>query len=124
MLCHLPVLKWAIDEGCPWTVDDKTAEGATGLGEAADHGHVELVEYLINSGANLNAIGSYGWTALQNAVLEGSVDCVNTLLRAGADVNIKNIQGTTALGVALREEYLREEYHEIADILRAAGGTV
>ncbi|MGH8235698.1 MAG: ankyrin repeat domain-containing protein [Steroidobacteraceae bacterium] len=55
---------------------------------AVDFGHRELVQWLIDRGANPNArsrIGSEG-TALHSAAFEGDLDMVKLLVAAGADI--------------------------------------
>jgi len=69
----------------------------TALRIASNDGHVELVEMLLNNGANVNAKNSYGVTALHIASREGHTDIVAMLLAAGADVNIKSDFGDTVL---------------------------
>ena len=69
----------------------------TALRIASKEGHVELVEMLLNNGANVNAKNSYGVTALHIASREGHTDIVAMLLEKGADVNAKSDGGYTAL---------------------------
>jgi ankyrin repeat protein len=56
---------------------------------AADFGHIELVKWLLERGANPNArsgSGSQG-TALHSAAWEGNLELVKVLVMAGADIN-------------------------------------
>lgn len=78
-----------------------------------------MINFLINLGANINALARFRWTSLHEAAFAGNVDCVKMLIAAGADVNIGDIDDTTPLGIAIREG---GEDDEVAEILRAAGG--
>ena len=51
------------------------------LHEAARLGDLDVVEYLIGKGADVNAKNSYGWTPLHEAAWQGR-KAVTTLLRA------------------------------------------
>ena len=54
---------------------------------AAAEGHAEVVEALIEAGADFRARLPSGFTPLFFAVREGRTDVVRVLLKAGADVN-------------------------------------
>jgi ankyrin repeat protein len=63
----------------------------TPLLKAAWDGELEIVQYLISKGANVNAIdGSTNGTALMNAVVGNHTEIVKALLAAKADVKVKN----------------------------------
>ncbi|CAF3138304.1 unnamed protein product [Rotaria sp. Silwood2] len=61
--------------------------GNTPLFGAAKKGHVEICEYLIDNGADVNAITMTGATPLYTATEEGHLEVVVLLIRHGADVN-------------------------------------
>ena len=94
------------DEDVRIVIGDLLREGVshvaknTALRIASKEGHVELVEMLLNNGANVNAKNSYGVTALHIASREGHTDIVAMLLEKGADVNAKTNWGDTALMAA------------------------
>ena len=60
----------------------------------------EDIEYLIKSGADINAQNEKGWTPLMLAASTGAEQVVLPLLQAGAKVNIKSNDGDTALSLA------------------------
>lgn len=53
---------------------------------AAFYGHAELVERLVDFGADVNARDVYEWAPLHYAALKGRTDTCVALLHCGADV--------------------------------------
>ena len=103
---------------------DKTALMYAAMHFGAEH-NVEILEFLISKGANVNAMCSDPadnikyQTALMFATINGDVDGVQALIRAGADVNAKAFRGLdslTALGCA---KYCG--FKEIEILLRKSG---
>jgi len=86
----------------------------------ATAGNSEMVETLLDQGADPNAKAQSGWqtgaSALFLAARAGHIDCVKVLLAAGADVNAENLYGETPLGVAIRRGHT-----EVVQILKKAG---
>jgi len=79
-------------------VDPQLIENDEIILAAVDFGHRELVQWLIERGANPNArsrIGSEG-TALHSAAFEGNLEMVKLLVAAGADIRAldREYQGT------------------------------
>jgi Ankyrin repeats (3 copies) len=75
-------------------------DAATPLHLALGKGQsTELVRFLLQSGADVNASKANGVTPL---MLARELSTVRMLLEAGADVNVKNNRGSTALHVAVR----------------------
>src|SRR5207247_10766940 len=71
-----------------------------GLGWAAAEGHPEIVQALIERGADVHARSTKGYTALLLTAREGNLGATKALLASGADVNEAAKDGTTALVVA------------------------
>lgn len=63
----------------------------------------DIMETLIQWGANVNHKDIYGFTALHLAALDGLVQCVEMLIFHGADVTTKSKKGTSALNVITRK---------------------
>ena len=61
--------------------------GQTALIWAAAEGHADVVQALIDAGADFKTRLASGFTPLMFAVREGRIDVVRVLLKAGADVN-------------------------------------
>ncbi len=79
-------------------------EGQTPLHLAVILGETHMVEYLIQSGASVNAKDSSGATALHEAVRYGHLNIVKTLLDSGADVAARDSLGKTPLLIITPEE--------------------
>ncbi|MDT8364194.1 MAG: ankyrin repeat domain-containing protein [Nitrosomonas sp.] len=84
---------------------------------AATNGHHEIVAFLLDSGAHINATTDNGTTALMMAVRGNHYDTVKLLLTRGANLQASNEAGETALNWADKKErnnivkLLRENGH-------------
>uniref|UniRef100_A0A1I8GUK9 Mab-21_C domain-containing protein n=1 Tax=Macrostomum lignano TaxID=282301 RepID=A0A1I8GUK9_9PLAT len=83
-------------------VDLPDSTGATALMLAADAGHHELIEKLIDLGASVRAEDSQGRTALSRACEAGHVRAAKALMDAGADANHRDNHGLTCAQLAQR----------------------
>lgn len=72
-----------VDEGVP--VDLTDSDGNTLLMLAAYHGHAELVQALVERGADPGRLNDRGQSPLAGAVFNGSAPVVRVLVEAGAD---------------------------------------
>lgn len=95
-----------------------SVNGMTAVMNAALEGHSEVIEVLVENGAELNAQNKDGWTALMLAALKGHSEVVHVLLEKGADIRLKNTAGWTALKAASGSQH-----PEIIEMLRHAGAT-
>ncbi|KAJ0406837.1 hypothetical protein P43SY_008859 [Pythium insidiosum] len=77
-------------------------EGYSALQVAAKKRRLEAVEYLLQSGADVNQRDSDGFSALHEAAFNGDADIVRVLLKAGANKTFVTSEGTTALAIAVR----------------------
>jgi len=76
-----------------------------------------VARFLIDHGADVNAVDEDGITPLMEAARHGETEVVKVLLEAGADVNVRSkIYNTSALVGATDRDH-----DEVADLLRAAG---
>lgn len=72
--------------------------GFTALIIASAHGHKEAVEFLVNAGADVNAVHDDNQvTALMYAAASGHIEVMKTLLAKGADLHALHSNGGTAL---------------------------
>ncbi|CAG8461984.1 7692_t:CDS:2 [Diversispora eburnea] len=72
--------------------DIQDQNGYTPLAAAVSYNHIELVEFLLAHGANVNLCDNEGDSPL---FLAETVEMVQTLLDHGADPSITNIEGKT-----------------------------
>ena len=75
---------------------------STPLMEAAQEGHLELVKYLLEARADVNAQTGTGDTALSFACERGHTDVADLLLKWGADLEHESEGGRTPLMKAVR----------------------
>ena len=59
---------------------------STPLMEAAQEGHIDIVKYLINKGANIHAVTNTMDTALTYACANGHTNIAELLISCGANV--------------------------------------
>ncbi|MEN8723304.1 MAG: ankyrin repeat domain-containing protein [Alphaproteobacteria bacterium] len=74
--------------------------GETAMIAAADEGNIDIVEQLIDAGADFNQEDDRGETAMIKAVRKGHLRIVRTLADAGADLNHTDYTGRSALAHA------------------------
>ena len=97
----------------PVSIHSVNPVGETPLHVAAIQGKANIVQQLIEAGADINAPGEHGYTPLHEACAQGKIEVVELLLRNGADVAIENKDGNTPLELA---EVL--ERRKIEDLLK------
>ena len=78
----------------------------TPLHHSARNGHLQVAEFLIQSGASVDKKSVDGWTALHLTCENGHVDVIDLLLRQGADPNAMNKNHVTSLMLASREGHV------------------
>jgi ankyrin repeat protein len=81
---------------------DVNKPGWTPLHYAASAGHVQIVEYLLENSAYIDAESPNGTTPLMMAAMYGSPEAVKVLIQAGADLSSKNQLGLSAWDFAVR----------------------
>lgn len=79
-------------------------ETKTPLIEAAERGNLEIVKFLIHTGAFVNLESSFGITPLMAASENGHIAIVKVLLETGADLHAQDHWGNTALNRAEHEK--------------------
>lgn len=83
------------------------------LVKAVESGHLKVVQYLVEHGADIHGQTKFKNTALMSASLFGYLDIVKYLVDQGANVNGYNIGGETALMRAAGQRYLSIVKHLI-----------
>ncbi|CAX45120.1 SET3 histone deacetylase complex subunit, putative [Candida dubliniensis CD36] len=105
------------------SANEKDFCGFTCLHEAALEGHTQIVKYLIENGAHVNAKADEAGdseTPLIDAAENKHLDCVKVLLENDADPTIFNIDGFTALTKIYNEHEGEDGYEEIIQVLEEA----
>jgi ankyrin repeat protein len=85
-------------------LEEVTTLGSTPLFFAVVGDQVEIVQFLLDRGANPQAINIYGETPLHWAVLHNKVEFVRLLLAAGARPTHRDGELLTAVDWALEQE--------------------
>ena len=117
---YLDILKLTIQAGADPTIVNHY--GGTALIPAAEHGHVEVIEELLNDTTiNVNHVNLLGWTALMEAIVLNNGNpiqrtVVQLLIDHGADVNIPDNDNVTPL-----QHAKKQGFKEIENILIEAG---
>jgi len=95
----LQALKLFVEAG--YSVDSKSDDGSPAIVSAAMFNHPDAVEYLIQAGADVNAVDGVNTTALMRIADKcDTTDTVKALLKAGARIDVKSAGGATALEMA------------------------
>lgn len=94
---NLPMVQSLLEKGVSPNVRD--SEGVPALMWASEGGHIDIVKFLLDEGADVNAKRTKdGTTVLMETAEEGHTDVVKLLLERGAKVNVKRTKdGITAL---------------------------
>ncbi|TYZ68508.1 hypothetical protein PybrP1_005468 [[Pythium] brassicae (nom. inval.)] len=83
--------------------DHPADKGEPPLVCASRNGHIEIVELLLQYGADMNAADTDDWTALHWFAINGRTEMVSELLRQGAQVDSKSNSGATPLYIAAQQ---------------------
>lgn len=104
-------------------VDVIDPEQRTSLINATFYNNIELMNWLIENGANVDAQDLEGFTALHFACQENYIESVKILLAANANMNIVDIYGNTPSWITIMNwkggenfPVLKELYRHNADL--------
>ncbi len=87
----------ALLEGDSGLLNARATDGKTAMLSAAYMGNVEVVEYLLDAGADINARTNSNSVALHGAGYYGRDEVAKLLIARGADLNAANAYGFTPL---------------------------
>lgn len=93
----LALVKEKVDGGADINDKGNGYFTSTPLIDASHLAKLEIVKYLVEKGANINAKGIYGQTALHLAVSSGEIEKVKYLIEKGANINAKDKYGQNVL---------------------------
>lgn len=107
------------EAGCD--IDLPNDEGRRPIHEAAFFGHIDMVRFLSQNGADINApVHPFGHTPLYLAVQQSRYDVVEYLIRTGAKLTARDaLLGTGLLHIAAGKNDMK-----MAGLLIAAGANV
>jgi len=72
------------------------------LNIASQNGNFEVAQFLLNSGASVEAKGPKDWTSLHHACFSGQVEIVDLLIQCNSNVNVQEAtKDSTPLHLAL-----------------------
>ncbi|KAH0609718.1 uncharacterized protein H6S33_012264 [Morchella sextelata] len=111
------VFLFLLDSSTP--KDARTQDGYNALDLAAEYGHVEIAQMLLEKGADTNS--SYGgYRALHRAVVGRSIALIQMLLDKGADLEARELVNSyTPLHLAARHAF-----HEVVSLLLDRGANI
>lgn len=103
----------------------RSDDGMSSILFASRNGHIDLLNYLLEHGADPNDEEYYGGTCLMAASCYRNPDCVRRLIEAGADVSYK-YSGDNATVIYMTvyvfwkdsEEYDHENFFEEGSVIR------
>lgn len=104
---NIPLIDFFLAQGVPideaWGEDQKTAlESALGAGGSKPKA-TNVIQHLIDRGADVNRMGYKGFTPLVSMVQQREPDLINLLLNNGANIDQRDANGDTPLIFAIRE---------------------
>lgn len=109
---HVEIVRMLLDHGA----ELNPATGWSPLQYAAFENRAEMVKFLIQKGAQKDALAPNGYTALMLAARNGHIAAATALLHEDADLGIKGPAGETALSIATTR---KDE--EMIKLLKRAG---
>eukprot|EP00438_Fugacium_kawagutii_P011109 Skav203180 [mRNA] locus=scaffold39:209403:212782:+ [translate_table: standard] len=95
----------------------KDLQGRAPLHCAAGHGHVQVIQLLLEAGAQKDSTDEEGRTALWMAARNGHLEVVHLLMEAGLDSN----RGRTDIGATPLHAATQERHLEVARLVMEAG---
>ena len=93
--------------------------GCTPFILAAGAGHLDVCQYLLNEGADIDSQSDSGFTATFSACSSGNIEIVKFLYEAGADIEKRSNKGSTPLYIAAVHGHL-----DIVSYLHSVGGDI
>ncbi|MFM2428508.1 MAG: hypothetical protein RL012_392, partial [Bacteroidota bacterium] len=117
-LRHIPLLNYLAKKGCHH-INEKDYKGKTALSYAIDQNEIDIANWLVDHGADVEAKNLRGFTLLHQVVQRNHIDMVSLLLERGAETEVKDRQGRTPLHLAVAQSHTA-----IVELLLARGANV
>lgn len=97
------ILSSCLKQEIPSLLNVRDKDGKTSLHEACIYSHIECIELLLASGANMNALKRADWTPLMLACTRENLSIIKILVNNGARMDIVNKDGWNAFLIAARK---------------------
>lgn len=97
---NLEAVKWLVGAGADIKAQSTRFKRTTALTEAAEQGHLDIVKFLLENGAFVDARDLYGRTILSatcHGFQSSNADVLRHLIENKADINAKDYRGYTPL---------------------------
>ena len=104
---QLEVARGLVDEGASIEWANDNCNGMRALHAACYHGHDEVVQLLVTSGAEVDALDNWQRTPLHRAAAAGHVAACGLLLASEANTLMRTHNGETALDAARRNNNVK-----------------
>lgn len=117
LLGYLDIVKLIVEKAGFDAIDRKNSDEGTPFNFACGKGHLDVAQYLLEKGADINEIDSYGCTSLHTSAAMGQLEVVKFLLSKGVDINPVSKSNATPLDMAIDRDR-----HAITTHLRELGG--
>jgi len=98
----LETVKAFIEAGFDVNAAESGDFGSSLLHNAIRYGQMEIFNYLIDKGANIDFVDAVGWTPLMEAIIDSKPEFGKVLVEKGADQSIANKRGATAKMLAMK----------------------
>jgi ankyrin repeat protein len=98
----LETVKAFLDAGFDVNAAESGDFGSSLLHNAIRYGQMEVFNYLIENGANIDFIDAVGWTPLMEAIIDSKPEFGKILVEKGADQSIANQRGANAKMLAMK----------------------
>ena len=98
----LETVKAFIDAGFDVNAAESGDFGSSLLHNAIRYGQLDIFNYLIDQGADLDFADAVGWTPLMEAIIDSKPEFGKVLVEKGADQSIVNERGANAKMLAMK----------------------
>ena len=98
----IKTVKAFLDAGFNINAAESGDFGSSLLHNAIRYEQMEVFDYLINNGANIDFIDAVGWTPLMEAIIDSKPEFGKILVEKGADQSIANTRGANAKMLAMK----------------------
>lgn len=98
----LDVVKHFIESGYSVNSSESGDFGSSLLHNAIRYGQMDIFDYLIDNGADIDFSDAVGWTPLMESIIDGKPEFGAKLVAKGADQTLSNKRGANAKMLAMK----------------------